>query len=225
MTKEFLRSNFIAICLGAALVLLYPVIFIPKGTLELVINANQTDFLNVFFKYITHLGDGLLLALLLVSLLFVSYSWSIITAFSIAVQAILVSLFKRWIFKGLERPLAFFGDDVQLNLVEGVDVHSSNTFPSGHTASAFTLFALLCLVFHHRTLLISLFWVVLAFFVGLSRVYLMQHFLIDAYFGAIFGVISVVAGLYLTELIFSEAKLSYLRHRSLRDYFGNRNRS
>ena len=225
MTKEFLRSNFIAICLGAWLVLLYPVIFIPKGTLELVINANQTDFLNVFFKYITHLGDGLLLALLLVSLLFVSYSWSIITAFSIAVQAILVSLFKRWIFKGLERPLAFFGDDVQLNLVEGVDVHSSNTFPSGHTASAFTLFTLLCLVFHHRTLLISLFWVMLALFVGLSRVYLMQHFLIDAYFGAIFGVISVFAGLFLTELIFSEAKLSYLRHRSLRNYFGNRNRS
>ena len=203
--------------LSAAIVLFYPVAFFEKGVLELIINQNHHPVLDIFFKYVTHLGDGLILAILLLILLFSNYTLAIITSFSIVIQSIFVSLFKRWLFKGLERPLAFFDESVSLNLVDGVDVHSYNTFPSGHTATGFTVFALILVILQNRTVIISALLFFLAFSVGFSRVYLMQHFVIDAYFGALIGIFSVLLGLYVTENIFSETKLNQWSKKSLRN--------
>lgn len=216
MTKEFLRSNFMTLCIGALILLLYPLLAFPKGELELLINKYHSPGLDFLFKYITHLGDGSLLAVLLVGFLFYNYYLSILAAFSIILQSVIVSLFKRLIFKGLERPLAFFGEDVHLNFVDGVDVHSSNTFPSGHTATAFAIFALLFIAFNNRQLIFALLPFILAFLVGLSRVYLLQHFVVDAYFGAIFGLISVIFGLYLMKVFFSDQKIELFKNHSLR---------
>ena len=211
------------LCLGTTIVLTYPVLFFSKGELELLINHNHTAGLDVFFRYITHLGDGSLLAILLVVLLFINYSSTILATFAIVLQAIFVSIFKRWILKDLERPLAFFGDDVTLNFVEGVNVHSSNTFPSGHTATAFALFALIFIVINNRGIIISSLFFLLSFSVGLSRVYILQHFIIDAYFGAIFGLASVVIALLFVEKLFSEMQWARLNQSSLRDVILKKN--
>ena len=223
MTKGFLRSDFMVLCYGAMFVFLYPVIVFPKGELELLINQHHIAFLDVFFKYVTFLGDGILLALLLIGLLFHQYFSAILTAFSILFQSIFVSVFKRWIFDGLPRPIAFFNDAVDLNFVEGVKVHSSNTFPSGHTATGFAIFAILFIVIRKKNTLLSIALFLLAFLVALSRVYLLQHFVIDVYFGAIFGVVSVVCGLYLSELVFSEQKIKMLSDSSLLGLIRKRN--
>lgn len=216
MVRDFFHSNFMALCIGTSIIFLYPVLFFPKGEFELFINQFHYPELDLFFKYITHLGDGSLLAVLLVALLFYNYYLAILTAFTITFQSIIISLFKRWIFKGLERPLAFFDEGVALNLVDGVDVHSSNTFPSGHTATGFALFALLFIVIGNRSVIFSTLLFILAFLIGFSRVYLLQHFVIDAYFGAVFGVISVVLGLYFTVILFNGDKLDTLKRTSLR---------
>lgn len=205
-----------ALCIGTSIIFLYPVLFFPKGEFELFINQFHYPELDLFFKYITHLGDGSLLAVLLVALLFYNYYLAILTAFTITFQSIIISLFKRWVFVGLERPLAFFDEGVALNLVDGVDVHSSNTFPSGHTATGFALFALLFIVIGNRRVIFSTGLFILAFLIGFSRVYLLQHFVIDVYFGAIFGVISVVLGLYFTAILFNGDKLDTLKRTSLR---------
>ena len=223
MTKEFLRSNFMILCYGLMIVFLYPVIVFPKGAFELLINQHHTPVLDMLFKYVTYLGDGVLLALLLIVLLFHSYLSAIIAAFSIIFQSIIVSLFKRWIFKGLERPLAFFNDTVELNFVDGVDVHTANTFPSGHTATGFAIFAILFVVLNSRNTLLSLLLFLLAFLVAFSRVYLLQHFVVDAYFGAMFGVGSVILGLYMVELLFAEKKINKLSTSSLLDVIRKRN--
>lgn len=219
MTKEFLRSSFMRLFSGMLLVCLIPLVIYPKGELELIINYQHLPFLDVFFKYATHLGDGMVLALMLLALLFYNYSASILTAFSIVLQAIFVSIFKRWIFKGLERPLAFFNEGTELNFVEGVDVHSSNTFPSGHTATVFTIVALLFIIIKNKSFIAASMLLLVAVLVGFSRVYLLQHFIIDVYFGAIIGVISVVLGLFLMEWIFSVKKLNSFDQTSLRDIF------
>ena len=216
MTKEFLRSNFMVLFVGVTLIFLYPIVIIPKGDLELLINQNHYSTLDVFFKYITHLGDGSLLAILLITLLFVNYGSAILAAFSIILQSIFVSLFKRWIFKGLERPIAFFEGNVQLNFVDGVDVHSSNTFPSGHTATGFAIFVILFIVINNRGVIFSTVLFLLAFLVGFSRIYLLQHFIIDVYFGAIFGVLSVLLSLYLLETLFTENQLNRFKNTSLK---------
>ena len=216
MTKEFLSSTFIILCIGVALIYMYPILFIPKGVLELVINQNHFPSLDIFFKYFTHLGDGSLLVVLLIIFLFVKYSLAIVTSFSIVLQSVLVSIFKRWIFEGSERPLAFFGDDVELNFVEGVDVHTSNTFPSGHTATGFAIFALLFIVVKKRRHILSIVLFLSAFLVGMSRVYLLQHFIVDVYFGAIFGILSVLLSLYLAEILFTKRQWEMLEQKSLK---------
>ncbi len=220
MMKDFLHSKFAALSLGTAIIFLYPVLVFPKGEFELLINQFHYPALDVCFKYITHLGDGNLLAVLLIATLFYNYYSAILVAFSILFQAIIISIFKRGIFKGMDRPMAYFDESVSLNFVDGVDVHSANTFPSGHTATGFAIFALLFIIINNRGTVISSLMFVLAFLVGLSRVYLLQHFVIDAYFGAIFGILSVVLGLYFMKVLFKETKLDALKASSLRTSFG-----
>ena len=216
MTKDFLHSTFMALCVGTSIIFLYPILFFPKGEFELFINQFHYPALDLFFRYITHFGDGSLLAVLLIALLFYNYSAAILSAFTIVFQAVLISIFKRWIFAGLERPLAFFGEAVPLNFVDGVDVHTTNTFPSGHTATGFALFALMFIVIRNRGVIVSTLLFMLAFIVGFSRVYILQHFVIDVYFGAIFGILSVVLGLYSMKLFFDKKKLETLEKTSLR---------
>jgi membrane-associated phospholipid phosphatase len=200
------------------IVLGYPLLFFSKGELLMLINENHTTFQDIFFKYITYLGDGMVMAVILLILLFYSYKWSILTVFSIIFQSIIVSIFKRWLFEGLQRPTAFL-QNVEWHFVEGVDVHSSNTFPSGHTTTGFALFSLLVIVFNNRSYLLSLLFFILAFLVGLSRVYLLQHFVVDAYFGAIIGILSVILSLFLMDRIFTKQKLLALHQRSLSKIF------
>ena len=214
--KDFLQSGFMSLCVGTAVIFLYPVVVFPKGELELLINKFHYPVLDIFFKYITNLGDGSLLAILLIGLLFYNYYAAILAAFSIVVQSLLVTIFKRWIFNGLERPAAFFDQSISLNFVDGVDVHTSNTFPSGHTASGFALFALLFIILNNRKVIVSALLFLLAFLVGFSRVYLLQHFVVDAYFGAIIGIVSVVAGLLLISVFFNARKQEVLRSKKLR---------
>ena len=204
------------LCYGATIIFLYAVVFFPKGALELLINQHHYPAADIFFKYITNLGDGAILAILLIALLFYSYKTAILAAFSIVFQAIIVSIFKRWLYHGLERPLGFFGENIDLNFVDGVNVHSINTFPSGHTATAFTFFALIFIILNNRGIIFSTLTFMLAFLVGLSRVYILQHFVIDAYFGAIFGVLSVVLALYIMDILFNDGKLKQLAATSLR---------
>jgi len=218
MTREFVRSPFVTFSIAMLIVLGYPLLFFSKGELLMLINENHTTFQDIFFKYITYLGDGMVMAVILLILLFYSYKWSILTVFSIILQSIFVSIFKRWLFEGLQRPTAFL-QNVEWHFVEGVDVHSSNTFPSGHTTTGFALFSLLVVVFNNRSYLLSLLFFILAFLVGLSRVYLLQHFVVDAYFGAIFGILSVILSLFLMDRIFTKQKLLALHQRSLSKIF------
>jgi membrane-associated phospholipid phosphatase len=56
----------------------------------------------------------------------------------------------------------------------------------------------------------------MASLVGLSRVYLLQHFVVDIFFGAIFGILSVVLALMLMEKFFRQEQLDNLHQKSLR---------
>jgi membrane-associated phospholipid phosphatase len=203
------------------IILAYPILFFSKGDVVILINAHHQPMLDIFFKYITYLGDGVLIAIVLIFVLFVSYKWSILTALSIVFQSILVSIFKRWLYEGLERPTALL-KNVEWHYVEGVDIHGSNTFPSGHTTTAFALFAIMVVVFHHRHYLFSLMFFLLPLLAGLSRIYLLQHFLVDVYFGAIFGIFSVILSLFIIDKIFSSSKLEKLHQQSLRTLFIDR---
>ncbi|MFQ3213888.1 MAG: membrane-associated phospholipid phosphatase [Marivirga sp.] len=163
-------------------------IFWEKGTFLLWLNDKHNAYGDVFFKYITYLGDGLIY--LFMAVVFVTYRYYnvILLAITVVLQTIIVTIGKRLIFD-LPRPRAFFeNSDEILNMVEGVHVHTAHSFPSGHTASAFAIATLLiCLT---KNKLIQVLLMLAAILVAISRIYLLQHFLIDTVAGAFIGIFS-----------------------------------
>ena len=217
--REIFRTPFAILFFGFIILFIYPLLVFPKGELELLINQYHTPGFDLYFKYITNLGDGTFLAMLFVAMLFYNYYFSLVTVFFIVNQSLIVSLFKRWIFSGMPRPSLFFPEGTTLNFVDGVEVLKLNSFPSGHTATAFSLFFLLSIILGKKFSWISGLFFFLAFSVGFSRVYLMQHFVVDAWFGAIFGVVSVVLAIWVIEVFFSEKRIQKLSTSSLRGLF------
>jgi membrane-associated phospholipid phosphatase len=113
-----------------------------------------------------------------------------ITLLASIVQTIFVQGLKRYVFPDLVRPRMFFEDFASFRQIEDVEYYSSNAFPSGHTATAFTIALILSIFLTDKRW--SIVFILLAIGVGISRIYLMQHFFVDVYFGAIFGVISAL---------------------------------
>ena len=163
---------------------------IDKGDWVIYLNEHRTPALDFFFKYWTHLGDGVFVVCFAIALLFVKYRYTVIFAITAIVQGLVSALMKRVLFTGHYRPKKFLADVYDLQFVEGVDVHSYHSFPSGHTMTAFFVGAFLALVIRKKWAGVLLF--VYAVLVGISRNYLSHHFMIDIYVGSVIGVIVTV---------------------------------
>ena len=105
-----------------------------------------------------------------------------------------VSAVTKLFFKA-DRPYAYFSKLGKLDMlvpVEGVELHRGATsFPSGHTMSAFALYTFLALLIPRKRLMaVGLF--VLALLVGISRIYLGQHFFRDIYAGGLAGIMLAI---------------------------------
>lgn len=169
-------------------------IFSPKGTLLLFLNENHNDFLDLFFKFLTNLGDGLFVLFLLPVAAFFSLRRVLVIFVSFLISGAFAQLLKR-IFD-MPRPRVYFEGKELLHFVQGVTVYAAHSFPSGHSATAFSFCLALALMTKSRMLIFLAFF--LAVMIAISRVYLNQHFLIDIYFGSIVGVLSTL----MTEYIF-----------------------
>ncbi len=162
-------------------------LFNEKGALELAINREHQRWLDVFFKYLTHVGDGLFYVLVIVILLIFRRRQGWIALVCFAVVGASVQFLKKLVFYQALRPKLFFGEQELLHFVEGVSVHSHESFPSGHAATAFSVFCLLSLFSKNPVWGLPL--CILAILAACSRVYLLQHFILDIYVGAILGTI------------------------------------
>lgn len=156
-----------------------------KGPAHLLVNQWNSPLADVFFKYITHLGDGAVFPVVIIVLAFIKLRWALFELFAALMTLIFVFVTKQLIFKGAPRPIAFFDNEETLHLVAGVKMHSWNSFPSGHTITAFAIFVILVLIAKNNYL--KTFFMLIAILAGFSRVYLSQHFLGDIFSGAIIG--------------------------------------
>ncbi len=189
---KLIRENkiFFLLCLtwflvAGALLLVY-----DKGSFSLWINKNHNPSADIFFKYATWLGDGYTIGIVCLLLFFVKLRFGVLTSIISFTSAFLISLLKD--FFNEARPSVYFqGQDI--HFVEGLKLYQWHSFPSGHTAAAFTLFCLFAIFVKNKNY--SYLFFGLALLVALSRVYLMQHFLVDVYFGSLFGLIFTL-GLY-----------------------------
>jgi membrane-associated phospholipid phosphatase len=164
-----------------------------KAELHIWSNSHYSATGDFFFKYVTNLGDGVFVILVSVAMLFFRFRNSIMIFATYILAGLFVQLIKHLILPGVPRPKVFFSGIYQLHFVEGVKILSTNSFPSGHSASAFALF--LCLSALTRQNWIRIALLCLAVLVAYSRVYLSQHFLLDIVTGSFIGV--TVSFLYL----------------------------
>ena len=166
--------------------------------IEVFINSHNSHFADLFFKYITYLGHGALLGILLIFTVFKSKKFFYITIFSSILTFIFVRLLKLFVFA--ERPITYFKyscpTDYGFHFVEGVKIASYRSFPSGHTATAFLLFFLMSVFFAKQKPFLQIIFFVLAFIVGYSRLYLFQHFLLDVGTGAFIAIFSVILSIF-----------------------------
>lgn len=169
-------------------------VFYNKIELHLTLNQWRHPWADIFFKYFTHLGDGVLFVPVI---LFFAYRrdyekmllFILIAVFTLGITA----LGKAVLFPDINRPILAIGAD-KLNLVEGVRMHSKFSFPSGHTTAAFAFWAAIAAVAPKS--LAGLF-ALIAVLVAISRVYLSQHFVPDISAGSAIGVLITVFSLRL----------------------------
>ena len=164
-----------------------PLLFYPKENFTLWLNEHHNPFLDRFFYYITFLGDGLVFIPVFLLLLYRNYVLSAFFAVFVGLEAVIVQLvLKKGLFAHLNRPPAYIENFDQLYQIPGVELHNLHTFPSGHTQSAFLMAFFLVLLFQNYKYL-QVIILIIAALVGISRVYILQHFFVDIWFGAFIG--------------------------------------
>lgn len=184
LSKSFKRGTLVFYTLFMVLSVALLLSF-SKRVLHVEMNEYNSLVFDYFFKYITYLGDGIMFGVLIIVFFFIKKRMSLVFAIGGVLTLLLTHLFKKIIFKGIPRPVKLIGSE-ELHLVEGVKNALYNSFPSGHTTTAFAICTILIL--YHSNKSIQYLWVLLAVLAGLSRVYLSQHFLVDVFAGSILGV-------------------------------------
>ena len=176
----------------------------PKLELHLLLNSYHTRLQDVFFTYYSMLAEGPLYALALIPVFWKKVRMILFFGLCELSGGAVLQILKHLI--SMPRPSSVFENypDIALPVVEGVSLHSGNSFPSGH-ASTFFIFCTCCALYlayrykrevvHKRSkkvlfgfsLLILL---VLAALGAYSRVYLSQHFLSDVCMGSVIGFVT-----------------------------------
>ncbi|HMO33909.1 MAG TPA: phosphatase PAP2 family protein [Lacibacter sp.] len=139
---------------------------------------------DLVFRYLTHAGDGVFM--LVVGALALGLGrrkLGVLLILSFLLSGLLAQGLKR--LRPEPRPGRYFTQIEQIHKVEERLLQGNNSFPSGHTTTAFALFSLLA--FSTRKYGWQLLFFMAAVFVGYSRIYLGQHFFKDVYAGALLG--------------------------------------
>ena len=182
-------SLILSICVGVFLVIY------GKEHSFLVINNNNHPAFDNVFRFWTYLGDGLIWIPLFLYVLIFKRDFFVAVLASLIICTVLTHFLKRVVFPGDFRPIVVLAEKVRV--IDGLKINRANSFPSGHTSTAFTL-ALLMAYVVRQNFVIFLFPII-AFFVGYSRVYLAQHFVTDVFAGMLVGIVSSWLSLWVYE--------------------------
>ena len=195
--RYFFILTFLFLIAGALMLL-----WIPKGQIEIWINGYHNHFLDILFQGVTFLGDGIFSFLFVLFMFFRKIFWGIVSGCAILFTTVITQGLKHFVFADALRPYKFFESTLHLYYIDGLHINSFFSFPSGHTSGAFTIFFFLAMTTRKQYMDIFCFFISLL--VGISRMYLLQHFFEDVYCGALIGIagtfITVIYFMYFTEL-------------------------
>lgn len=185
-----------SIIISICFLLLY---IFSKATIFLYINHHHCISTDFIFSNLTYIGDGNCFAAILFFAYFLTRKKHFFVGLWFFASTSLVStIFKRLIFFNELRPSAWFNKLTPIHYIDGVTIYSHNSFPSGHTITAFALAFYLTYLSENKYY--GILYVLLAFLVGYSRIYLAEHFFADVTFGSLISVITCTITLYLIKL-------------------------
>jgi membrane-associated phospholipid phosphatase len=192
--KEFFKNNglFLSLYFFTLACASYFLLSYDKLAIHQMVNWwVGNGYINAFYKYFTHLGDGLFAIGAGILIMFLNFKKGLYVILSYAFAGITASIIKACV--NYTRPFHFYvyyKKHLKLNLVEGVEMLGERSFPSGHATAVFAVFTALALSTDNK--FAKVVCMVIAVNAAFSRMYLSQHWLIDVYVGSLIGVLFAV---------------------------------
>lgn len=167
------------------------------------INGHHNEWLDVYFSVANKFGEGWLIVII-AFLFFLSKplrnKWFFITMTLCAILPALLTQFIKYNVVA-PRPMNKFDSAEWIHFLPSWDLLHNNSFPSGHSTGAFSLFFCLAAFMPRGYKIWGLLFFLCAISAAYARVYLTAHFFLDVYMGSIIGsvfslcIIFVVGGL------------------------------
>ncbi len=165
----------------------------------------QGAVMNVVANFITFFGGSeFVIPMAVVGALLIPFKktrkFGMAVLFAVLVGTLLTNLIFKPMFDR-PRPYVYYADNpVFMSWYEfaGSHVESDKSFPSGHTTAAFELGIAMFLVLNKKY---SWVFPVFSALVGLSRIYLMVHYVTDVLGGMCVGIFAGIAGYFIMKAI------------------------
>lgn len=188
---QLIKDNWVYFSLVALFILIGGILLLTqdKGDAIFFFNEHRSPISDSFFIYATMLGEEYVYFLACFIFLFIRFRYALMMPIIGIVVTLVAFLMKS--FFAHPRPYRLLCDEnlyFLINEIQGIDRYGGfNSFPSGHTMSGFAFYTFLALLLPYKRA-----WAIIIFtfalLVGISRVYLVHHFLEDVYLGGIVGV-------------------------------------
>ena len=166
-------------------------LYFPYGSELFLLNSARSEPLNTFFLFATKLGEEKIWLIVTLGLFFVQRRYAFLMLLTMGIVALVAGVVKH--YAGVLRTNSW----MELNNLKDYIVTvpfvkllgGYTSMPSGHTMLAFAMCSLATLMLPTRYRIIGLALAWTAFLAGLSRMFLVQHFLRDVLVGATFGLL------------------------------------
>ena len=168
-----------------------------KNEAFLYLNANLGLVADKVFEYSSYLAEGWIWIPYFIVLVGLYKKDKAFILMNFLISTLLTQFAKNFIFTTAMRPMASGLDATQIHSVPGVEIHTFNSFPSGHTATAFTLFILTTYLFPNKYALSI--GIVYAIVCAYSRIYLAQHFPLDLAGGIFVALLTLPISIFIRQ--------------------------
>ncbi|NBT08289.1 MAG: phosphatase PAP2 family protein [Chitinophagia bacterium] len=168
-----------------------------KNEAFLYLNTNLGLIADKVFEYSSYLAEGWIWIPYFIVIVVLYKKDITFILMNFLISTLLTQFAKNYIFITAMRPIASGLDVTQIHTVAGVEIHTFNSFPSGHTATAFTLFLLTTYLFPNKYAIT--FGLLYALVCSYSRIYLAQHFPLDLAGGILVALLTLPISIFIRQ--------------------------
>lgn len=171
----------------------------------------QSAFMNVVAEFITFFGgSSFVIPMAVAGAIMIPFKktrrFGMAVLFAVLVGTLLTNLVMKPLF-ARPRPYIYYADNpvfMAWHEFAGGHLESEKSFPSGHTTAAFELGVAIFLVMKNKK--IAWIFPVFSALVGLSRIYLMVHYVTDVIGGVFVGTFAGIMGYLIMKAILEKTK-------------------